>query len=788
MKFEIKTIITCPVNYGAFLLRLIGRATYKLIFWILKLIGSSLIQVIKALVQLIKLIKNIKWPRFKLPAFKLPKFKFPSFRLPSFKKPRRGRPLKKPQPKKLKFKFKFKFPTFRFKAWHLITGLVLLILGLSFYFYILKDLPDPKVLKTKDQILTTKIYDRHGELLYKIYNQENRSLVKLGELPQHFIQATLAAEDADFYSHNGFSWRGILRSLNKIITQRQIQGGSTITQQLVKNALLSSEKTLQRKLKEVLLSMLVELSFSKDEILQMYFNEIPYGGMAYGAEEAAQTYFNKSIREVNLAEAALLAGLPAAPTRYSPFGAHPELAQTRKNFVINRLLEEKYISPLEAEKIKSDPISLATPHNHIQAPHFVMYVKDLLAKKYGTRQVEQGGLQVTTSLDLNQQLAVETIVQQELDKVKALNINNGAALVTRPETGEILAMVGSKNYWDTANDGNVNVTLSLRQPGSSIKPVNYVVALENGYTPATVLADTPITYNFPGSPPYSPRNYDNRFHGHISLRNALANSYNVPAVKVLYSYGIAKMIAKGQAMGISTWTQPDRYGLALTLGGAEVKMVDMAVAYGTLANLGLRIDLHPILEVKNAQGKVLEKSPFSLQNEKVISPQIAYLITDILSDNQARAAAFGFNSQLNIPNHQVAVKTGTSNNKRDNWTLGYTQDYVVSVWVGNNDNTPMSQVASGVSGASPIWNQIMTQLLAGQPPHHFVKPGNLIEVKVCSFNGLLPCEGCPSKTELFTPGTEPKVHCDPEQMKQMQEKQNQERDKLLEGISTNINP
>lgn len=339
-------------------------------------------------------------------------------------------------------------------------------------------------------------------------------------------------------------------------------------------------------------------------------------------------------------------------------------------------------------------------------------------------------------------------------------------------------MVGSKDYFNLEEDGNVNVTIMSRQPGSAIKIVNYAYALSHGYTPATILSDTPITYKIPGQPPYSPRNYDSRFHGNIPLRVALASSYNVPAVKVLASYGVKNMIEMGEKMGITTWNEPSRFGLSLTLGGGEVKMTDMAVAYGTLNNLGRRVDLNPILEVRNYKGKVLESNH---QSSPVLDPRVAFLLTDILSDNAARTPAFGESSLLNIPGHQVAVKTGTTQNLRDNWTIGYTPSFLAVVWVGNNDNAPMSYVASGITGATPIWHQIMSHLLAERENEPFLKPEDLIKIEICSLNGLLPCEGCPTKTEYFLPGTEPKLHCDPEAMKKPTGKP---EDKILEGIST----
>jgi len=757
------------VSFFIAILQTIGRFTYRAFFKVILIF-------FKILSLVIHFIKQFRLPRFKFPALKLPKIKL------------------KLSPPRLSF----------IKT---ILFFLIFIFTISFYFFILKDLPKPTNLINRQPSLSTKIFDRNGQLLFTFYKDQNRSLVKLEDIPEHFKLATLAIEDSQFYNHKGFSWKGILRSLNQIIFKQQLQGGSTITQQLVKNALLTPERTLQRKIKELILSLEIEFLFSKDEILEMYFNEVPYGGTAYGAEQAAQTFFNKSIKNVNLAEAALLAGLPASPTTYSPFGNNPHLSIYRQHQVLNQMVESHFVAPQEAAHAKQQKIKLAPQYANIKAPHFVMYIKDLLVKEFGHTLVEQGGLNVYTSLDLNIQQTAQNIVTQEINQLFPLNITNGAALVIIPQTGEILTMVGSRNYFDLERDGQVNLTTSLRQPGSAIKPVNYAVALENGFTTSSILQDTPVTYNTPGSPPYSPINYDNKFHGPVTLRQALANSYNVPAVKLLASYGVNKMIDMGQTLGITTWTEPHRYGLSLTLGGAEIKMTDLAVVFSTLANQGLRVNLHPILKVTDSKNKTLmqldchQDKSFPPQAaaatvqipclpQPVLNPNIAYILTDILSDSYARAPAFGLSSFLNIPNHQVAVKTGTTNDKRDNWTIGYTSDYLVATWVGNNDNSPMSQVASGITGASPIWNKIISHLLENQPSHQFLPPKNLIKTQICTLTNQLSCQGCPSKTEYFLPGTEPKQHCFPEQIKTILEQKQtepEEHDQILTGTSTENN-
>jgi len=665
--------------------------------------------------------------------------------------------------------------------------ILLLFLSFSVYFYltILRDLPHPDRLVKRPQAVSTKILDRNNNLLYTIFDgNENRTLVHLDEIPEHVRQATIAIEDKDFYKHTGFSIAGIIRAVYRNVSKNQLQGGSTITQQLIKNALLTSEKTVQRKIKEIILSIEAELVYSKDQILQMYFNEVPYGGTAYGIEEASQRYFGKSVGDINLAEAALLAGLPAAPSKNSPFGANPKQAAIRQHNVLDRMVEDGYISKDEADEAKKERIVLAPKMADIKAPHFVMWVKDQLVEEYGQRMVEQGGLQVKTSLNLELQEKAQQIVTEEVASLANLRVGNGAALVTNPQNGHVLAMVGSKDYFNLQEDGNVNVTTALRQPGSAIKVVTYSLALSNDYTPATVITDSPVTYYSPGSPPYSPVNYDRSFHGNVSLRTALACSYNVPAVKTLASLGVDNMIELGREMGITTWTNPKTYGLSLTLGAGEVRMTDMAVVYGTVANLGERIDLQPILEVKDSEGNVLNYG--NGKSQEVLDPKTAFLITDILKDNKARTPAFGPSSYLHIKGQEVAVKTGTTNDKRDNWTIGYITDRLTAVWVGNNDNRPMSAVASGITGASPIWNKIMQEILTERETAHvFEAPADLIKVEVCSWNGLLPCKGCPTKEEYFVKGTEPKYHCDPEKIKKIiEEREKKKKDKILEGVST----
>ncbi|MBD3279748.1 MAG: hypothetical protein GF390_03485, partial [Candidatus Pacebacteria bacterium] len=491
----------------------------------------------------------------------------------------------------------------------LITTVLIILTAWGSYQYVFKDLPLPQDLITKKQAVTTRILDRHGQLLFRIYKDENRTLVPLSQVSPHLINATVAIEDKDFYLHHGFSVRGITRALMANIKGEEImQGGSTITQQLVKNRLLTPERTIQRKLREIIVSVLVEGTYSKEEILEMYLNQVAYGGSTYGIEEAAWRYFNKPAVELNLAESALLAGLPQAPSLYSPFGPTPELAYARQEEVLRRMVEDGYITLAEAEQAKQQPLEFRQDTIDIKAPHFVMYVKKLLAEKYSEELLYEGGLEIRTTLDLELQDQAQQLVTDEINELQRLRVSNGAALVTNPQTGEILVMIGSKDYFDFAHDGQVNVTIRPRQPGSSIKPLTYAVALEQGKNPASIIQDSPITYHLAGSPPYSPQNYDGKFHGRVTLREALASSYNVPAVKTLAEVGVNNLIDKAEAMGITTWQDRNRFGLSLTLGGGEVLMTDMATAYSTFANLGETVKLNPFLEIRDYQGELLYRN------------------------------------------------------------------------------------------------------------------------------------------------------------------------------------
>jgi len=643
-----------------------------------------------------------------------------------------------------------------------LVVLLALFTGIFSYVFIIRDLPSPTRLNNPTNIPeSSQIFDRNGTLLYSIYSDKNRTEVPLNDIPKNVQNATIAVEDRDFYGHGAIDIRGIMRAFIANATGKPIQGGSTLTQQLIKSSLLTPERTVERKIKEVILAFATEVLYSKPQILEMYLNQIPYGGTAYGIEAASKTYFGKSAKDLTLAEGALLAGLPQSPTLYSPFGAHPEYAKERQELVLKRMREQGYISPQEEEKAKKAKLEYKNVSETIKAPHFSLYVKDLMEKKYGEKFTEEGGFKIITSLDLPTQEFAELAVASEVAKLKGARVSNGAAVITNPANGDILAMVGSKDYFDSSIDGNVNITLAKRQPGSSIKPINYAVGIINGYNPATIFIDKEICFPATdGGRGYCPKNYNGKFNGAVSMRESLASSLNIPAVKMLKLNTVEAMAATAAAMGITTFTDPERYGLSLTLGGGEVTMLDMATAFGVFANSGYRVDLNPILEVKDANGKTLEKgkSKSPIFGEKVMPEEVTFLISDMLADNQARARAFGTNSVLNIPGQTVSVKTGTTNDYRDNWTIGYTPKYLVATWVGNNDNTPMGSVVSGITGASPIWNDIMTHLLAEQKTSPLTPPKNVLRLSVCKNSGLFPAEGvtCETKSEYFIRNQFPK--------------------------------
>jgi penicillin-binding protein 1C len=674
------------------------------------------------------------------------KNKYQKIRVPISKKP----VIQKQVPKNTAHSYSFRL-IILISLIFLFGGLLGFLLSTSYFTYtsFKNELPHPKLLSQRTVPLSTKIVDRNGKLLYELYSEQNRTFVPLSEIPQFFIDATIAVEDKNYYQHPGFSPKGIVRAVYKTFVKHDVQGGSTITQQLVRSAVLNRDITFARKIRELALSIWTEKNYSKNQILEMYFNQVPYGGTAWGSEAAARQYFGKSIRNVNLSEAALLAGLPAAPSRFSPFGLNPQLSKVRQKTVLRRMREDGYITEEEEKQALNQPLVYAKQTTSIRAPHFVMYVKNYLEERFGQQALTYGGFTVTTTLDIELQEKIQEIVQKNINKLENLQVGNGAVLVTNPNNGFILAMVGSKDYFDTEDDGNVNIVLTPQQPGSTIKVVTYAAALQKSFTAASLIQDSPITFTLSSGERYSPVNYDGKYHGTVTLRQALGNSYNVPAVKTVSTIGLNTMILLGKDMGISSWNDPSRYGLSLTLGGGEVTMLDMATVYGTIANGGIRNKIQPIVQVTDYQGNMLENNS-STFGKYIFSKEIGFILSDILSDNKARSNAFGVNSLLNIPNEWVAVKTGTSDTKRDNWTIGFTHDYVVTVWVGNNDNSPMHPtLTSGVTGAAPIWRDVMNELLSVKPSKKPSVPENIV---------ILPCRG---QQEYFIKGTEPKDGCLP---------------------------
>ncbi len=675
------------------------------------------------------------------------------------------------------------------KRWWIILLIAILVLtaaGWGIYAWLFVDLPSPDELPKRAAAPSSKIYDRNGQLLFEVIDPHlgKHSPLPLSDIPLALRQATIATEDADFYRNPGVDWRGILRAVWINLRGGEVlSGGSTITQQVARNLLFTpeqrAERSLTRKLRESILAWRIARTFSKDEVLALYLNEIYYGNFAYGIEAAAQSFFSKSVGELDLAECALLAGLPQSPVLYNPL-INLDAARRRQRVVLDLMVRQSYITPAEADLAAAETLHFATDPFPIRAPHFVSYVWNSLENRLGTERTAQGGLEVYTTLDVDLQEKAQNIIQRHLSALQERssldhNANNAAVLSLDPQTGEILVMVGSADYFDAAISGAVNTCLALRQPGSAIKPITYAVAFDPAwqdrsaeaetrwgrlpFTPATVLMDVRtsfITYEGVG---YVPLNYDLRWHGPVSLRVALGASYNLPAVKVLEAVGIEPMIAQARRMGISTFDQTERQlGLALTLGGGEVRMIELAGAFGVFATGGDWIEPTGIQRVLDAQGQTLFTAPGNRQRD-VLDRRVAYLITDILSDEWARLPSFGEQSALYI-GRPAAAKTGTTTDWRDNWTVGYTPDLLTAVWVGNANNEPMYQV-SGITGAGPIWHDLMIWALKGRPAREFVRPEGLVEQEVCALSGLRPNAYCSHRRrELFIADTEPTAVCD----------------------------
>ncbi len=653
--------------------------------------------------------------------------------------------------------------------WAAVTTVLLLLLGTALvvagYIYVARGLPSPDDLETRSaSFKSTKIFDRNGELLYEVIDPTGgrRTVVPLKDIPKHLIWATIATEDATFYRNPGFNPFSILRALYQDITEGEIvSGASGITQQLAKNLYLTRDRTLNRKIKEAVLAAEITRRYSKDRILEIYLNEFYYGNLAYGVGAAAETYFGKKVQDLTLAEAALLAGLPQSPINYDPY-THPEAAKARRSIVLDLMIKEEYITPEAADKARAEPLKLRPQTIEIKAPHFVMYVRQLLEQRYGTGLLYRSGLQVYTTLDLRMQNIAEKVARAHIATLAKRKVTNASLVAMNPHTGEILTMLGSADFFDEKIDGQVNVALNLRQPGSTLKPLAYAAAFERGWNPATLLMDVRTEFPDGSRPPYVPVNYDQKYHGPVSLRTALACSYNIPAVQTLYNIGLPALLEMSHRLGVKSLNRPD-YGLSLVLGGGDVTLLELAGAYAVFANQGVLVPPTPILRVTDYASKPVEErasrqAERARQGERVVDPRIAFLITSILSDNEARTPAYGRQSAL-VLSRPAAVKTGTTDNFRDAWVIGYTPDFVAGVWVGNSDGSPMLGVP-GVEGAAPIWHDFMEQALAGQPAPAFDMPSGIVSVPVCPVSGYPRTEDCPPpRTDFFLQEAAPKDPC-----------------------------
>jgi len=624
-------------------------------------------------------------------------------------------------------------------------------LAVGFFFYTVRNLPDAEEITQRSVIESTKIYDRTGEvLLYEIHGEEKRTVIPFEDIPDFVKQATISVEDNAFYSHPAFDWRGIVRSIfTDIIRGGVVQGGSTITQQLAKKAFLSDEKTLTRKIKELALAWKLEGRYSKDEILSLYLNQVPYGGNSYGIEAAARTFFNKKAKDLTLSEAALLAALPNAPSYYSPWGNHTDELEDRRRFILKRMNELGYIDEAQLTLAgDNQPKVAAQPTSSIKAPHFVFYVQDYLREKYGEDLLEAGGLEITTTLDWDMQQVAETAIQDGVKRNSDLYGGENAALVAEdPATGQILAMVGSKNYFAASVpkncqsgktckfDGQFNVaTQGLRQPGSALKPFVYMTSWEQGLTPDTILWDVPTEFasgnsNCPATVDfrndnkecYHPENFDGRFRGPVTMEEALAQSINVPAVKTLYLGTLDRTLENLKSFGINTLSDKNRFGLSLTLGGGEVRLSELVGAYSVLAADGVYHKQAVVLRVQDKDGKTLEE--YNDAGAKVIEPNYVRLVNDVLSDVDLRAPLYSSSLGLTqVPGYQIALKTGTTNDYRDAWTIGYAPNLVGGIWVGNNNREPLKSKGSSILAAVPIWHDFMTKVLPKKDLETFPRP------------------------------------------------------------------
>jgi 1A family penicillin-binding protein len=652
----------------------------------------------------------------------------------------------------------------------LFVGFVALALLASLamiYASMVAQLPSAQELRVRShQFATTQILDREGNLLWEIIDPTGgrRTNISLNQISPYLLQATLATEDRYFYVNVGVDPIAIMRAIRDNLAERQIvSGASTITQQLARDVFLSPEERTEtsfaRKLKEAILAVEINRRYSKNQILETYFNQIYYGNLAYGVEAAAQTYFGKPASALNLAEAALLAGLPQSPALHDPY-LNPDRAKARQAVVLDLMVEAGQISRAEAEAARLAALEFRDPNFRVAVPHFIAFVRQELEQNVPPPFIYQAGLKVYTTLDPRLQAIAEEEVQAQVAALAGQNVTNGALVALDVASGQILAMVGSKDFWDTQIEGQVNMALSPRQPASTMKPLTYLAAFEQfGWTPSTLLMDTPVRYPQADGQVYEPHNIDYRIHGPVSLRAALANSYNIPAVKTLEQVGLEPLKALAARLGITTLTRSD-YGLSLALGSGEVSLLEMSGAYQVLANHGQRRPPTAILRITDNFGREIE--PLRPQPQQVVHPAHAYLITDILADNEARAPTFGVDSPLRLY-RPAAVKTGTSSDFRDNWAIGYTPDIVTGVWVGNADNSPMRQVA-GASGAAPIWHNFMKRAHEDWPEREFARPDSIVEIEVCADSGAIPSPVCPrTRPEIFfveqpPPGSKQDLH------------------------------
>ncbi|MDO8529251.1 MAG: PBP1A family penicillin-binding protein [bacterium] len=594
--------------------------------------------------------------------------------------------------------------------------------GASFAVYIFFNTPGAELTHRK-VAQTSTIYDRTGEhVLYEMHGEENRKIIPHNEIPDVVRIATIVVEDNNFYSHHGVDFISILRAVKENLQKNELaQGASTITQQLARNAFLTREKSWTRKLKEMALAFKIEMKYSKDEILDFYLNEIPYGSNAYGIESASQIFFGKHAKELTINEAALLAALPKATSTYSPYGNHTDLLIARQQMILEKLRDQADPQGKKAVEIamKADTLGKIIPlKEKIEAPHFVFYVKDQLEQNYNTEIIEEGGLKIYTTLDYDMQKNAEAIVKNYvISEGGKNNFSNGALVAIDPKTGDVLAMVGSRDYYDTQIDGKVNVTVQKRQPGSSFKPIVYAKAFEKGFQPETMFFDAPASFGPDGSgKEYAPKNYSGNFNGLVSMRKALGGSLNIPAVKTLYLAGLPDTIELAKRLGITTLTRTNTYGLSLALGGGETELVEETAAFSVFANDGKRNPLRSIIKVVDSGGK---ETNTGLAEKLVMDPQTARKVSSILSDNSARSYVFGTNNLLNIPGKTVAAKTGTNQDFRDAWTVGYAPSLAVGVWAGNNDYSPMKEGADGIYVAAPMWRRFMDYALANRQDEKF---------------------------------------------------------------------